>query len=462
MSLIHTLLLAAGNESAYETYGAQNDHEIMNYVTPVAPIMPTILPVLPTPPLTTDSIDFYRHLSPVKSYPKYIKTVFPPTISSKFDYESTARPEGQGDNITVFTLDDVDTPFKTIQAEHSLVNNNNWEPQNKPDTSKADSFRKSQTSYQSQYSDKHNNIISNENNIPDYFHSPVSLTESPQQSGAEMGNQKYNYEPVRKVPISQIDNLNYFLPAADRPKPKVDNSYHKYQINAPLKPNNIPEPIHAMQPQTVQPVHSIPSMPQQMFFQPLIANQTNDYHVPRVLLPQPPSNQNIVRDKPVLRKQVTILKTKDMKTPKTSDLYNGDLWRDESKAHVLTKLPNPYETVLLRAVPNAKIHMASRYNSKLPHMAGKPYTTLDLEHLLNQMEVESVVNKNLGRSADKGEDVAEGLSPALVLASDFLMLLTDFQFLTDYVAFCIYFVVVSLWFVLVETAVVICLTMFLL
>ncbi|PZC76691.1 hypothetical protein B5X24_HaOG204322 [Helicoverpa armigera] len=393
---------AAGNGSSFQSYSMPVLGEIMNYVTPVASDVPTSAPVIPTPPLTTDSVDFYRHLSPVKSLPKYLKTVFPVTpitVVQQYaaDAPTIATPPNlptQGDNITVFTLDDIDAPFKTIHPEPpSGRSRDNWELQRrKPDASKiGDPFRQPH-SYNTPpltHPDRHINIINTDSKIHDYYHRPPAPSQRP--STQSMEPQKVNvksiYEPVRKVPISKIENLNYFLPSLDR-RPMSESFVKPIDTKA----------------------KGIPEFPNKMhnLFEPIIPNTTTvDHHVPRVILPQ-----SSPREQSPFRKHVTILKTKDMKSPKPTEMYHDVLWQDDTKAHhVLTKEPNPYETVLLRPVLNSKPDIASTYtqNTKSTHMSGKSYTALDLEHLLNQMEVESVVNKNLGRSADKNPDDAAGV-----------------------------------------------------
>lgn len=420
MSLIHTLLLAAGNGSSFQTYSMPILGEVMNYVTPVALDVPTLAPVIPTPPMTTNPADFYRHLSPVKSLPKYLKTVFPVPITPVPQYAVEIppnSPQPQGDNITVFTLDDIDAPFKTIHPEPPLMgsHDNNWQVQHrKPEPPKlTDPFRKSHTSFnQASHShpEKHLNLITADNKMHEFFIRPsVTQRLPPPPVESQKIPIKSVYEPVRKIPISKIDNnnLNYFLPSVDR-RPIPESSFSNHRIES--KSNDNPQaPKHLLN-----------------LFEPVLNNKSAEYHVPRVILPQ--SN---TRDQSVFRKHVTILKTKDMKIQKPTEMYHDVMWDEDTKAHVLTKEPNPYETVLLRPVSNSK-DVGSSYNRnvKSAHVAGKTYTTLDLEHLLNQMEVESVVNKNLGRSADKGQDTAAGLLPRLgvklLCLLDVLVLTTDF------------------------------------
>lgn len=368
--------------------------EILNYVTPL-PDDPTSAPVMPSPPIPTDSIDFYRHLSPVKSRPKYFKTVFPGAITAEPSYATEApvnSPYAQRENITVFTLDDIDSPFKTVNAEPPLIDpRDDWQvlPRKPDPQQKTDSFRKI-------HHLGHINLVNSESNMHDYIlKQHITLRPTPSLESQKIPVKSvYNDNKVRKVPISKVHNLSFFLPSRDR-KPFSESSYSNIKIEP--RPNPSPELSEL----------------QQTLFQPA-SNNSVDYRViPRVIPPQ--TNTNTPRDKSQLRKHVTLLNTKTVKNPKPPDMYQVLRLEDPKAHHVLTKEPNPYETVLLRPVPNAKpdAHSTFAHSSKNTHMSGKSYTALDLEQMLNQMEVESVVNKNLGRSADKAPGDAAGLLPRL-------------------------------------------------
>ncbi|KAH9630788.1 hypothetical protein HF086_001016 [Spodoptera exigua] len=374
----------AGNGSSFQTFKMPVLGAIMNFVTPLPPDVPSTAPVIPAPPHTTDAVEFYRHLNHVKSLPKYLKTVFPSPVTPVPQYqpevESKPSPPDQGDNITVFTLNDVDAPFKTIHPEPPLTGvHDNWELQHrKQELPKlADPYRNTLPPFHQSYGDQHINFITPEMKMHEFFHRPPAPTPRPihQSVDSQTAQVKSMYEPVRKVPISRIENLNFFLPSLDRrPLSEFTKSHKEAKANT----------MHDMHVQNL--------------FEPVLPNNTVDYHIPHVILPQ-----TNARDQ-AFRKHVTILKTKDMKSLKPTEMYHDVLWEDDSKAHhVLTKEPNHYETVLLRPVLNSKPDVASTYtqNSKATHMGSKSYTTLDFEHLLNQMDMESVANKNLGRSADK-------------------------------------------------------------
>ncbi|KAJ8713886.1 hypothetical protein PYW08_007506 [Mythimna loreyi] len=373
----------AANGSSFKPYSMPVLGEVMNYVTPLAPDGPTSAPVMPTPPLPTDSLDFYKHLSPVKSFPLYLKTVFPVTTSPQHPTEAPAIPSYvRGDNITVFTLDDIESPFKTIHPEPPLIgSNDNWhvQPQKPKKPLVADSFRKIHPPYDQppRMHAGHIHVVNTNPKMLDYRHSLPTLTEKPppQSMNSQKIPVKSVYEKVKKIPISKVDNLNYFIPSLER-RPISESSFSKSHSDRKFN-----------------------ALPEQKLFEPSVKNSSVDHHVPKAILAKSSS-----REPSQYRKHVTILNTKDMKSPRPTQMYHQVLWHDDSKAHhVLTKAPNPYETVLLRPISNAKPDVPSSYmqNSRARMPVGKSYTAMDLEHLLNQMEVESVVNKNLGRSADK-------------------------------------------------------------
>ncbi|XP_063831692.1 putative epidermal cell surface receptor [Ostrinia nubilalis] len=367
---------ASSNATNFPKYRMQTiDDMPFKYVTPIAPLLPTVsTSVLPTPPITTDPTEFYRHLSPIKTFPKFLKPPAPMFNDiSKYSIEAP-RKSSHGDNITVFTLEDVESPFKIIHPDPSLTSNNNhWIPNDQALTPNqmllepikvplnlAQTIQPSKQNY--------NNFVLSDHKMHDHIQNskihPVDETK---------------YEPFRKVPISKVDRFNYFLPSYDK-KPSM----------APYK---------TVEPKTT----TAPFYPTKTFFEP-IQNQTTDGE-PSKEFPNLSSHSSNARDHPYHSsrgKHVTILRTKDLKTRPSEN----NLWSQDTKTHVLTKAPNPYETVLLRPVPNVRTEVTSNYNhnAKIPRIAEKTYSALDLEHLLSQMEVESEVNRNLGRSADRNRD----------------------------------------------------------
>lgn len=204
-----------------------------------------------------------------------------------------------------------------------------------------------------------------------------------------------SHEVVKKLPSSSsVKDFSYFVPTHQKNAPPPP----------PLSSDNYP-------PKTISDTFITPT--NKYFFQPILTNKS-DY----ILTKSDPALSNSFQDMNLTSnhtsnkppgKHVTILKTKILNVPKPSDAYDS-FWPHDTKTHVLTKLPNPYETVLLRAVQNPKHAKTSTSSQKLNSLQvpSKPYSAIDLEHLLNQMEVQSEVNRNLGRSADKNQGNTAG------------------------------------------------------
>lgn len=360
-----------------------------NYVTPISPLLPTIsTSVLPTPPITTDPTEFYRHLSPIKTFPKFLKPQAPVFNDiPKYSVETPRKPSN-GENITVFTLEDVDSPFKIIHPDPSLTSNNNqWIPSNQNQKPSNPILLEpielpinvAHVVQPPKY--KFSNFVLNDNKMHDMIqHSKVhSVPDSKSQSPSN-AMIKSIHEPFRKIPISKVEHFNYFLPSYDK-----KTSMAPFKTTSELKTT------------------PLPFFPTKAFFEP-IQNQTTDGEASKEF-PNLSSQQSNVREHPFhgsRGKHVTILRNKDLLTRPNDNI----LWSEDTKTHVLTKAPNPYETVLLRPVPSVRAEVTSNYNhnTKIPRVADKIYSALDLEHLLSQMEVESEVNRNLGRSADRNRD----------------------------------------------------------
>lgn len=390
----HSLFLtaASSNTTNFPKYRMQTINDMPNYVTPIAPLLPTVsTSVLPTPPITTDPSEFYRHLSPIKTFPKFLKPSAPVFNDIPKYSIATARhpPPLHGDNITVFTLDDVDSPFKIIQPDPSLTSNNNnqWVPHDQkplyPILLEPIKIPLNGGHVMQPPKQKYSNFVLSDQKMHNIQHSKVpqvAMTKSPSHSNI-LGKTLQDHEPFRKVPPSKVDSYNYFVPSYDK-------KYSMSPFKTTSEPKTTPFPLY----------------PTKTYFEP-IQNETTDGQ-PSKEFSNLNSHQSNARDQNHFHghrgKHVTILKTKDLKTRPIDNI----LWNQETKLHVLTKAPNPYETVLLRPVPNARAELPSNHNpnAKNPRIAEKTYTTLDLEHLLSQMEVESEVNRNLGRSADKNRD----------------------------------------------------------
>ncbi|XP_026489641.2 putative epidermal cell surface receptor isoform X3 [Vanessa tameamea] len=365
------------NTSTFQTYAKPTyEQTVMNYVTPVVPAIPAVTTsYLPTPPRTTE---LYRRLSPIKSnFPIFFKTIVPHiSHNDNFTYVSEKLPNHiLGNNITVFTPEDIDSPFKTIQPEPPSVTIN--------DDSDETSHSKSPV-LSNHYKNTHlsntvsmstlNSVNQNPLNIIISDGKLLDVIQNVRNSNSGQLNvsndhdlfikQIYDNHSVKKVSQSQINHLNYFLPSHDK---KTNQAYFEPKVK--------------------------------------IRNKTIDRYTPQDPLTIP-SNQkdhlnHIIHNS--LEKHVTHMTYKDLKTSETSD-FESPLWRKHTENHLLTKEPNPYETVLLRILPNAKPEKKLAFDTpskSIPRVPTKTYSSLDLEHILNQMELESEVNRNLGRSADK-------------------------------------------------------------
>lgn len=236
--------------------------------------------------------------------------------------------------------------------------------------------------------EKHINLAFANSKIHDIFHLPRT-TSKPIPNTIELPMPfPALHESIRKVPMSSVDHFDLFLP----------NHEKKYQPKA-YYPN-----YSEMQPKIVSEPTKI------SFFQPQLNNRTNYllHTTPNSII----NNNFAVQSLHSPRgKQVTVLRSKDLKA--TTSIYGEDsLWSQGSNTHVLSKQPNPYETVLLRAIPSPTNDVRTvpnpKYNSPQVISPQKKYSTVNLEHLLSQMEVESEVNRNLGRSADKNQEARIG------------------------------------------------------
>ncbi|CAH0756156.1 unnamed protein product [Diatraea saccharalis] len=390
---------AGSNKTTHKTF-TMPILDIMNYITPIAPILPTIsTSVLPTPPMTTNPSEFYRHLNTIKVVPKFVKTPTP-TLNDipKYSINSLYK-HNHGDNITVFALEDANVPVKNIYPDSSFTDTN-W---NLPSLKSHDSIHVEPIKIPvhvdkiiQSHSHRHNSFVPSDSKMHDMIQqTAVHPSHEIQSSDIPKAVYKNDHEKIIKVPISEMEHFNYFVPIMER-KPEI-LSY----INDEFRPT--PR------------IASLKST--QSLFKPIVENETTPSSSKSM---QRPHTYDSIAREPIQvsrSKHVTILRNKDLKSLKAAE--NNQLWTETTKTHLLTKAPNPYETVLLRAVPNAKIDILSNYDreSKSPRIAEKTYSTLDLEHLLSQMEVESEVNRNLGRSADKSRDVA-GQSPESALTTN--------------------------------------------
>ncbi|XP_047506274.1 putative epidermal cell surface receptor isoform X2 [Pieris napi] len=329
-----------------------------NYITPSTLTTPRY--VLPTPSLTTEAmnfkrlhsanLDFFKHLRPIKTgIPKYLKSLVPVMLNN------TYREADEHKNVTAFAMYDVDS-----------AKNFNNQPVVDP-TKSGD-----QTSYVSPTKKFHSEIVvathdrkkektnmwdTNDikQRIPDHYVNDVNIPTSKETV-------KYftpAYAPkdlmIQHQQFSHLDSSQYFR---DMFAPLNNESGI---VSNPLPKNTIPIDINQI--------------------------------------------DNIIQNSQ--GKYVTVLRNKDM--PKTNSVEKT-VWKPDIRKHLLLKAPSPYETVLLRALPNTRLH--STINEQIKsHKSPSKYSTLDLENILSQMEVETDVNRNLGRSAEKNRATAAGQLP---------------------------------------------------
>lgn len=351
---------------------------IMNYVTPVPIVSTTTTSYLPIP---TEPTEYYSRLNSIKSnLPIFFKTQIPHIgHNNSSTYLIDKLPNHiVGDNITVFTPEDIDSPFKTIQPEPPLVINNvDWSTSHSNSPILSNHFKNLQLITPAPISNidfehhKPLNIISSDGKLHDVFH---NFKDGVNGKINILNSHDSFVKHINDNP--SVHNLNYFLPTNGKEQTKnsgfINNDPYKSTQNyfqPKVQTNKIITHFNSQGPQTI--------------YSKQINNLNHDFH-------------NIPE------KLTTVMKTKDLKTAGTSD-FKSTLWRKNTEKHLLNKEPNPYETVLLR-VPNTQSEIKSTFvpsAKDIPRISTKTYSTLDLERLLNNMELETEVNRNLGRSADK-------------------------------------------------------------
>lgn len=366
---------------------------IINYVTPVTPALPTATKLYLSTVSTESTIDFYRHLHPVKSALKHkaylalkdntkytaevVRLLQQPTnYSTSVDSdENTKVPESNDQPMKV----QLEFPMKVQPVQRPLqvaLNNAKF----------------------SHYNYKPKEDYSGNRRVVD--HSKI--------------NHQYDYKPKGEFPISDIDmheliNPSKLLKDANTISTFSEKHYQlplnindmepeKYFVPAYNAYNNILKPavgeLHVLESKPL----IVPQLPTQR--QPYFAPNSNRYNVNQAPNTENPTQRLLLSQKKPSHKLVN----KELYAIRTEPRYH-EAWHDDAiqdHAHVLMKAPNPYETVLLRPVARSESIARKHVN---PQSGNSP---LDVEHLVNQMEVEAEVNRNLERSADKSQNPAAG------------------------------------------------------
>ncbi|XP_026314931.1 putative epidermal cell surface receptor isoform X3 [Hyposmocoma kahamanoa] len=373
---------------------------IINYVTPVTPALPTTTKLYLSTVSTEPTIDFYRHLHPAKSilkhkpYPfikdstKYTadvqKYLQQPTNSSmSIDSDQNMRVPGPKARPTKVQLDhpmkvQVQQIQKPLQA---AMNNAKFSHYNyKPKENYPGNIR----------------IIDNSKPI-----------------------HHYDYKPKSDFPISDIDMHELINPSILFKGANAISTFSKNNYQLPLKIDEMePEPYfvpaHNVFNNDLKPavgeVYVLESKPpvaadSPTHRQPYYAPNNNRHNVHQEPETEPSSKKllsNQANPSYKLRnKELYAIHTE----PRGHEAWYDDKVQDN--AHVQMTAPNPYENVLLRPVDRSEPTHRKLMN---PQSRNSP---LDVEHLVNQMEVEAEVNRNLERSADKSQNPAAGLTTSV-------------------------------------------------
>lgn len=356
---------------------------IINYVTPVTPELPTTTKLSISTVSTEPTIDFYRHLHPVKSILKHkpytalkdttnyaadvVKLLQQPSnYSTSIDSdEDTKVPERNDHQMKVQLDHPTKIQIQPIQRPlHAGTNAKN----------------------------SHYNYKPKEDYPPD-----IRVVDNSKQS------HHYDYKPKAEFPISDIDMHELINPSKLLKGANAISTFSEKHYQLPLKIDDMePEPyfvpaynaynnvlkpavgeLYVLESKPLIVPHSLTQN------QPYFAPNKNRYNVHQELKPEHPT------------KQLHLSQTKPPYKLVNKELY--ETWHDDVRkdhAHVLMKAPNPYETVLLRPVDRSE--PIPRRHSQSGN------SPLDVEHIVNQMEVEAEVNRNLERSADKTQNPAAG------------------------------------------------------
>lgn len=359
---------------------------IINYVTPVTPTLPTTTKLYISTVSTEPTIDFYRHSHPVKSILKHkpypvLKDTAKYTadmVTSIDSAENTKIPE-PNDYPTKVQLDQpMKVQIKSIQRPfEAAVNNAKFNHHNyKPKEIYAGNIRvvdNSKLNHHYDYKSKVDFPISDV-----IMHELINPSKLLKGVNVISNFGKKNYQLPLK--IDDMEPEPYFVPA-----------YNAY--------NNILKPAEGELYVLESKPFKVPQL--STHHQSHFAPNNNRYNVHQELEIEPSNKQLLFSQaKPSYK-----LRNKELYAIHTEP-RGQEAWRvdkvQERKAPSSFKPPKPNETVLLTPVDRSGPIYRKHMN---PESRNSP---LDVEHLVNQMEVEAEVNRNLERSADKSQNPAAG------------------------------------------------------
>lgn len=369
---------------------------IVNYVTPVTPALPTTTKLPHTTVTTKFTLDFHRNLN-AKTLPKH------KSFSTQIHKEATKiaadvqyrRRIQQNNNSSTNIGSDVVTKVHAPK-EHTIKVQLDHTKQVQPQPIQIPL-----------------NIVMNNGKFNHHNYKPKEnyLGDLRVVDKSKHGHH-YDYKPKAESPISDIDMHELINPSKRLNGGITFNEKH-YQL--PLKVDGLePEPYflpehnaynNALKP-AVGELYVLESKPHRV---PIPLNQHQPYFTPNNKI-RYSVNQEQGMDHP--NKQLYLGRTKpsyQLRNKELNPIHPESHSREarpqapvKNNNHVSVKLSNPYETVLLRPVERPGPIARKNIN---PQSMNSP---LDVERLVHQMEVETEVNRNLERSADKSQDSAAG------------------------------------------------------
>lgn len=348
---------------------------------------PTVTSVLLTPPTTTDvSHDVHNNFNPIKTltYPKIIKPM-------KSHPSSVISFNNNHLNSNLYNNMNFDTPKDNVEF--------NSQPHSKSRLSNKLN-KNSEVNYFE--SNKQNMHAVQLNSNDERTHMMKNINRKP-IDGTYITPLNNNYNDGFPQKITLANPKIYKVGSVVNDEFKIDLTKH---ITSTHNNNQYENNINAENQQYLRDQkHEKPLLDEKHLFQPNL-NKTifTMPHSNPVISPYTLSRKSNFREQNLrgtLAKHITILNAKNIPT-KSQDTITFDPYLSGTKGnHVLTKEPNPYETVLLRAIDPSNKNSKHFDKNNLSRHKEKPYSALDLEHILSQIEIETELNRNLERSVQK-------------------------------------------------------------